>query len=122
MQFSWLTVLLVLAAMAIYPFRMLCTASGKNGNKVLLKIRNLFQRLHVLFGVSAAVSACLHCQTVKQQSLQRSPLGSFLLLCLFALIVTGMSQRLLPHIWLRLHKMIAFAFFIGMLIHCFIEF
>ena len=57
MQFSWLTVLLVLAAMAIYPFRMLCTASGKNCNKVLLKIRNLFQKLHVPKTVATYMAA-----------------------------------------------------------------
>lgn len=125
MLISWLSVLLILLAMSVYPLRILCTASGKSGksgNKILNKLRQLSRKLHILFGVSATVAVCLHCRITEQQTLQTSPLGSFLLLCLFALIITGMSRKLLPRIWLHLHRAITLILLAGMLVHCLIEF
>ena len=122
MLISWLSVLLILLAMSVYPLRILCTTSGKSGNAKLNKLRQLSRKLHILFGVSATAAVCLHCRITEQQTLQTSPLGSFLLLCLFALILTGMSRKLLPRIWLHLHRVITLILLAGMLVHCLIKF
>ena len=125
MLISWLSVLLILLAMSVYPLRILCTTlekSGKTSNAKLNKLRQLSRKLHILFGISATVAVCLHCRITEQQTLQTSPLGSFLLFCLFALIITGMSRKLLPRIWLHLHRTITLILLTGMLVHCLIEF
>lgn len=122
MLISWLSVLLILSTVSIWPLRIICTASRKGNNGAVYKIWNLLRKLHIPMGILATVGVCLHCQNVKQQSLQNSPLGSFLLLCLLALISTGLSKKILPRIWLRLHKIIALILLFGIFIHCFIEF
>jgi hypothetical protein len=119
---SWLSSVLVVLLMIIWPLRILCTKSSYKENRAMKSVWRVLRKIHVPLGIVTTVIVFLHCRLAEEVTGGSSLVGGILLICMLALCLTWTLKRVLKRYWMILHKAITVIMFAALVFHSFIEF
>lgn len=119
---SWLSLVLMMLLMAIWPLRLLCQASRFRNSRVLKAIWRVLRKIHAPLGIVTTAVVFMHGSMAERATGVSSVVDAALLVCMLGLCLTWLLKRLLPRYWLQLHRGITGLMLLALAFHSFIEF